>query len=58
MTIQELYETTIKPLPVGDRVQLAKMIMDDIPPQELIAFSEEGTDEERRQAKPDPEDVV
>jgi len=37
MTIQEIYEESIKQLPISDRLQLVRLIMDDADPAELAA---------------------
>jgi len=46
MTIQELYEQSIKPLSTADRYQLATMILGDIPPQALVDYRDEWSDED------------
>ena len=46
MTTQEIYDRTIKHLPPGQRLQLASLILGDIPPQALVDFSTEWSDED------------
>ena len=46
MTIQELYEQSIKPLSTADRYQLATMILGDIPPQAVVDYRDEWSDED------------
>jgi hypothetical protein len=50
MTIQELYNQSIKPLPAADRLRLAALILNDIPPAAVADYSEEWTDEDIREA--------
>lgn len=46
MTIDTLYQQTIKVFPPADRLRLATMILGDIPPQSLVDYSDEWTDED------------
>ncbi len=46
MTIDTLYQQTIKSLPPADRLRLATLILEDIPPQSLVDYSDEWTDED------------
>jgi hypothetical protein len=48
MTIQELYEQSIKPLPAPDRLRLATLILGDISPELVIDDSDEWTEEDLR----------
>jgi hypothetical protein len=48
MTIQELYDQTIKPLSPPERFRLATLILNDIPPQAVVDYSEEWSDEDIR----------
>ena len=48
MTIQELYEQSIKQLPAPARFQLAVLILNDIPPQALVDYSDEWSEEDLR----------
>ena len=36
MTVREIYEQAIKPLPAADRLRLATLILNDIPPQAVV----------------------
>lgn len=36
MTIEEIYEETIKPLPPSERFRLATLILNEIPPQSVV----------------------
>lgn len=36
MTVIELYDQNIKPLSIADRISLARMILNDIPPQSVV----------------------
>ena len=46
MTVQQLYEQTIKPLPMADRYRLAMLILNDIPPQAVVDASDTWTEED------------
>jgi hypothetical protein len=46
MSIQELYEQAIKPLPPVERLQLATIILTNIPPECVVDYSSEWTDED------------
>lgn len=46
MTVQEIYNEAIKPLPASDRLQLASLILADIPPQSLVDYRHEWSDED------------
>ena len=48
MNIHEIYEQTIKSLPAADRLRLAVMILTDIPPQAVVDYRDEWTDEDYR----------
>ena len=48
MTAQEVYDQAIKPLPAADRLRLAALILNDFPPQAVVDYSEEWTDEDLR----------
>ncbi len=49
MTIKELYEQSIKPLPATDRYQLATMILGDIPAHSVVDYSDEWSDEDLKE---------
>ncbi|MGH8058398.1 MAG: hypothetical protein ACREOH_14365 [Candidatus Entotheonellia bacterium] len=46
MTIQRLYEEAIKPLPLGDRLRLATLILSDIPPEAVVDYRDAWSDED------------
>ncbi len=48
MTIQELYDQSIRPLPAAERLRLATLILNDIPPQAVADYSDEWSEEDRR----------
>jgi hypothetical protein len=46
MTIQELYDQSIRPLPAAERLRLATLILNDIPPQAVVDYSDEWSAED------------
>jgi len=44
MNVHDLYEQTIKALPAAERLRLAVLILNDIPPQSVIDESESWTE--------------
>ena len=48
MTLQEMYEQLVKPLSAGERLRLATLIPNDIPPQLVIDQSDAWTREDER----------
>ena len=46
MNVYELYEQTIKALPAAERLRLAVLILNDIPPQSVVDVSESWTEED------------
>ena len=48
MTLQEMYEQIIKPLPAGERLRLATLILNDIPSQLVIDQSDAWTREDEQ----------
>jgi len=44
MNVHELYEQTIKFLPAAERLRLAVLILNDIPPQSVVDESETWTE--------------
>ena len=44
MNVQEIYEQTIKSLPAAERLRLAVLILNDIPPQSVVDASESWTE--------------
>ena len=47
-TADEIYVQIVKPLPPSERLKLAAMILNDIPPQSVVDYSEEWTEEDMR----------
>jgi hypothetical protein len=50
MSVRQLYKEKIKSLPAGERLELAKIILDDIPPESVIDFNTSWSDEDLRDA--------
>jgi hypothetical protein len=48
MTAHQIYDETIKPLPAAERLQLATLILNDIPPQSVTDYREDWTEAEKR----------
>lgn len=48
MNLDQLYEQTIKSLSAADRLRLATLILNNIPPDLIIDDSEEWTEEDYR----------
>ena len=48
MPLREMYEQLIKPLPAGERLQLATLIPNDIPPGLVIDQSDAWTSEDEQ----------
>ncbi|MDH3600826.1 MAG: hypothetical protein OEU26_14455 [Candidatus Tectomicrobia bacterium] len=46
MSVYDLYEQAIKSLPAADRLRLAVLILNDIPPQSVVDVSESWTEED------------
>jgi hypothetical protein len=46
MNLAELYNREIKSLSAADRLRLARLILDDIPPESMVDYSEEWNDED------------
>ena len=44
MNVHEIYEQTIKSLPAAERLRLAVLILNDIPPQSVVDASENWTE--------------
>lgn len=43
MTVQQVYDQAVKPLPIAERLRLAAMILNDLPPHAVVDDSEEWT---------------
>jgi hypothetical protein len=48
MTVNEIYQQSIKSLPTADRLQLARMILNDIPAQSFVDYDDAWSDEDLR----------
>jgi hypothetical protein len=46
MSVQELYDQTIKPLSPAERFQLATLILTNIPPESIVDYSHEWSEED------------
>ena len=46
MTVNEIYQQSIKPLAVAERLQLAKMILDDVPAELFVDYDDSWSDED------------
>ena len=46
--LDQLYEHSIKPLPVGERLHLARRILNDIPPESVVDFQTHWSEEDLR----------
>ena len=49
-TVEGIYAQVVKSLPPSERFKLARLILDDIPPQSVVDYSEEWTEEDMREA--------
>lgn len=47
-TAEEVYSQVVKSLPLSERLKLATLILNDIPPQAVVDYSEEWTEEDYR----------
>ena len=48
MSVRDVYNSAVKPLTVADRLRLATMILNEIPPQALADYQDAWTDEDLR----------
>ena len=48
MTVTEIYEQSIKPLPAAERLRLAKLILGALPPESVVDYSDEWSEEDCR----------
>lgn len=46
--VEEIYAQVVKPLPASERLKLATMILNDIPPLSIVDYSEEWSEEDMR----------
>lgn len=49
MTVSEIYRHSIKPLAAADRLQLARIILNDIPAEALVDYSDSWTADDLRE---------
>jgi hypothetical protein len=49
MTVAEVYNSAIKPLPMGDRLKLAAMILNDMSPQAVVEYQDAWSDDDLRE---------
>lgn len=47
-SVEVLYDQSVRTLPVAQRLQLATLILNDIPPQSVIDYSEDWSEEDYR----------
>jgi hypothetical protein len=47
-TAEEVYSRVVKPLPPSERLKLATMILNGIPPQSVADYSDEWSEEDMR----------
>jgi hypothetical protein len=52
MNVHELYEQTIKSLPAAERLRLAVLILNDIPPQSVVDESASWTEADLQECTP------
>lgn len=50
MTIRQIYDQTVKPLSVGDRLRLAAIILNDIPSEAIVQDSDSDLEDEQEPA--------
>jgi hypothetical protein len=48
MTVETIYNQVVKPMPPSERLKLATLILNDIPPRAIVDYSDEWTDEDMR----------
>ena len=48
MTVNQIYEQTMKPLSMADRLRLPALILNDIPPHAVVDYSDEWSEEDLR----------
>ena len=46
MTVREIYDRTIRCLPPSERIQLATIILNELPKQAIVDYSEAWSDED------------
>ncbi len=48
LTVNEIYQQSIKPLATAERLRLAKMILNDIPAESFVDYDDSWSDEDIR----------
>ena len=48
MTVNQIYEQTIKQLSMAERLRLAALILNDIPPHAVVDYSDAWSEEDLR----------
>jgi hypothetical protein len=48
MTVDQIYEQTVKPLSMADRLRLAALILNDILPHAVVDYSDAWSEEDLR----------
>ena len=48
MTVQEMYDCSIKPLPPSERLRLAQLILNGIPASAVVDYSEDWSEDDLR----------
>ena len=48
--VDQLYDNSIKPLPIAERLQLPARILNDIPPQSVVDYRTEWSEQDLREA--------
>jgi hypothetical protein len=49
MTIEEIYDEAIKPLPPSERFRLATLILNEIPPQSVVDIRDAWNEEDMKE---------
>ena len=50
MTVQELYEQSIKPLPLSERLRLAAIILNGVQPESVVEYHDDWSEDDLREA--------
>jgi len=48
ITAEEVYDQAVKLLPLSERLRLARLILNDIPPQAVVDYNEAWSEEDIR----------
>lgn len=49
-TPEQVYDRTIKPLSAGERLRLARMILNDLPDEALVDYNDDWSEDDLRDA--------